>query len=123
MSLSKIKFDKKIVLSFWIILIALIIAAPTILPVFRLNLLGRYLSLSIVALGVDLIWGYTGLLSLGQGIFFALGGYCAAMYLQITSSSEFPNNIPEFLLYMVLKNYLFSGNLLDRLSLPSWLSG
>ena len=64
---------------------ALIIAAPTILPVFRLNLLGRYLSLSIVALGVDLIWGYTGLLSLGQGIFFALGGYCAAMYLQITS--------------------------------------
>ena len=54
------------------------------------------MSLSIVALGVDLIWGYTGLLSLGQGIFFALGGYCAAMYLQITSSSEFPNNIPEF---------------------------
>ncbi len=96
MSVGKIKFDKKIVLSFWIILIALIIAAPTLLPVFRLNLLGRYLSLSIVALGVDLIWGYTGLLSLGQGIFFALGGYCAAMYLQITSSSEFPNNIPEF---------------------------
>ena len=99
MSISKIKFDKKIVLSFWIILIALIIAAPTLLPVFRLNLLGRYLSLSIVALGVDLIWGYTGLLSLGQGIFFALGGYCAAMYLQITSSSEFPNNIPEFFAY------------------------
>ena len=90
MSFSKFKFDKKIILSFWIILIALIIAAPTLLPVFRLNLLGRYLSLSIVALGVDLIWGYTGLLSLGQGIFFALGGYCAAMYLQITSSSEFP---------------------------------
>ena len=96
MSLNKIKFDKNLVLSFWIILIALIIAAPTLLPVFRLNLLGRYLSLSIVAVGVDLIWGYTGLLSLGQGIFFALGGYCAAMYLQITSSSEFPNNIPEF---------------------------
>jgi len=44
MSLSKIKFDKKIILSFWIILIAFIIAAPTLLPVFRLNLLGRYLS-------------------------------------------------------------------------------
>ena len=78
------------------LIIAFIIAAPSILPVFRLNLLGRYLSLAIVALGVDLIWGFTGLLSLGQGIFFALGGYCAAMYLQITSSSEFPNNIPEF---------------------------
>ena len=123
MSSSKIKFDKKIVLSFWIILVALIIAAPTLLPVFRLNLLGRYLSLSIVALGVDLIWGYTGLLSLGQGIFFALGGYCAAMYLQITSSSEFPNIFLNFLLYMVLKNYLFSGNRLDRLFLPSSLSG
>ena len=53
MSPSKFKFDKRIVLSIWIILIALIIAAPTLLPVFRLNLLGRYLSLSIVALGVD----------------------------------------------------------------------
>ena len=81
MSLSKFKFDKRIVLSFWIILIALIISAPTLLPVFRLNLLGRYLSLSIVALGVDLIWGYTGLLSLGQGIFFALGGYLSLIHI------------------------------------------
>ena len=86
MSLSKIKFDKKIVLSFWIILIALIIAAPTLLPVFRLNLLGRYLSLSIVALGVDLIWGYTGLLSLGQGIFFAL----IVIILQFKPTGLFP---------------------------------
>ena len=86
MSFSKIKFDKKIVLSFWIILIALIIAAPTLLPVFRLNLLGRYLSLSIVALGVDLIWGYTGLLSLGQGIFFAL----FVIFLQFKPTGLFP---------------------------------
>tara|TARA_B100000073_G_C23734341_1_gene571747 strand:+ start:1747 stop:2874 length:1128 start_codon:yes stop_codon:yes gene_type:complete len=87
---------KQSLLFIWILLIAIIIVAPSILPVFRLNLLGRYLSLSIVALGVDLIWGFTGLLSLGQGIFFAIGGYCAAMYLQLTSSSEFPNGIPEF---------------------------
>ena len=86
MSFSKIKFDKKIVLSLWIILIALIIAAPTLLPVFRLNLLGRYLSLSIVALGVDLIWGYTGLLSLGQGIFFAL----IVIFLQFKPTGLFP---------------------------------
>ena len=96
MSLNKFKINKKIKLLIWVVLIAFIIAAPSILPVFRLNLLGRYLSLAIVALGVDLIWGFTGLLSLGQGIFFALGGYCAAMFLQLTSSSEFPNNIPEF---------------------------
>ncbi len=80
----------------WVTIIATIIAAPSVLPVFRLNLLGRYLSLAIVALGVDLIWGYAGLLSLGQGIFFALGGYCAAMYLQLNSSANFPNEIPEF---------------------------
>ena len=83
-------------LTIWVLLIALIIAAPSVLPVFRLNLLGRYLSLAIVALGVDLIWGFTGMLSLGQGIFFALGGYCAAMFLQLNSVGEFPNGIPEF---------------------------
>ena len=65
----------------WIVIIAALVSAPSILPVFRLNLLGRYLSLAIVALGVDLIWGFTGLLSLGQGIFFTLGGYCIAMCL------------------------------------------
>ena len=87
---------KLLILLTWILIIGFIIAAPQILPQFRLNLLGRYLSLAIVALGVDLIWGYTGLLSLGQGIFFALGGYCAAMYLQIISSTDFPNGIPKF---------------------------
>lgn len=80
----------------WVVIIAAIVAAPAVLPVFRLNLLGRFLSLAIVALGIDLIWGFTGLLSLGQGIFFALGGYAAAMYLQLNSSAGFPNGIPEF---------------------------
>ena len=101
---NSLKKKNWISLLIWIVIIASIIAAPSILPVFRLNLLGRYLSLAIVALGVDLIWGFTGLLSLGQGIFFALGGYCAAMYLQLNSSSEFPNGIPEFFgLYGVQK--------------------
>ena len=80
----------------WVLIIAVIVAAPAVLPVFRLNLLGRFLSLAIVALGIDLIWGFTGLLSLGQGIFFALGGYAAAMYLQLRSSADMPNSIPEF---------------------------
>ncbi|WP_392344923.1 urea ABC transporter permease subunit UrtC [Parasynechococcus sp.] len=80
----------------WVVIVAAIVAAPTVLPVFRLNLLGRFLSLAIVALGIDLIWGFTGLLSLGQGIFFALGGYAVAMYLQLNSSGDLPNDIPEF---------------------------
>ena len=59
-----------------IFLLAVVI--PFLIPAFRLRLLGRFLSLAIVALGIDLIWGYTGLLSLGHGIFFALGGYALA---------------------------------------------
>ncbi|WP_421656433.1 urea ABC transporter permease subunit UrtC [Leptothermofonsia sp. ETS-13] len=59
----------------------------------RVNQLGRFLALAIAALGIDLIWGFTGLLSLGHGIFFALGGYALAMYLQLQLP---PGQIPEF---------------------------
>ncbi|WP_320674126.1 urea ABC transporter permease subunit UrtC [Prochlorococcus sp. MIT 1341] len=99
-----LKKRRLVTLVIWIAIIAAIIAAPSVLPVFRLNLLGRYLSLAIVALGVDLIWGFTGLLSLGQGIFFALGGYCAAMFLQLNSSFNLPNKIPEFFSLYGVKN-------------------
>ncbi|HTV73125.1 MAG TPA: urea ABC transporter permease subunit UrtC [Candidatus Acidoferrales bacterium] len=61
----------------------LIFAAPAFLSDFRLNLLGKFLALGIVALAIDLIWGYTGLLSLGHGVFFGLGAYCMAMYLKL----------------------------------------
>jgi len=80
----------------WAVVIVAVLLAPSVLPVFRLNLLGRYLALAIVALGIDLIWGFTGLLSLGQGIFFALGGYAAAMFLQLGSASEAAHGLPEF---------------------------
>jgi urea transport system permease protein len=66
---------------------------PLILEPFQLKLLGRFLSLGIVALGIDLIWGYTGLLSLGHGIFFALGGYALAMHMKL----QIPEGqIPDF---------------------------
>ena len=82
----------------WTVLVALVVMLPVLLPPFRLNLLGRYLSLAILALGIDLIWGYAGLLSLGQGIFFALGGYGAAMHLQLAchTCSRAPGGLPEF---------------------------
>ena len=78
----------------WILIVAAALILPVLLPPFRLNLLGRFLSLGIVALGVDLIWGYTGLLSLGQGIFFALGGYALGMHLSLNSLE--PGQLPEF---------------------------
>ncbi len=59
----------------------------------RINQLGRFLALAIAALGIDLIWGYTGMLSLGHGIFFALGGYALAMYLQLQLPA---GQIPDF---------------------------
>jgi urea transport system permease protein len=90
------KQQQKLLIEGGIILaIALLLGVimPALLPVFRLKLLGRFLSLSIVAIGIDLIWGYTGLLSLGHGIFFALGGYALAMHLQL----QLPEGeLPEF---------------------------
>ncbi len=88
--------QRKLIIEGVIILaIALFLALvmPAILPEFRLKLLGRFLALSIVALGIDLIWGYTGLLSLGHGIFFALGGYGLAMHLKLQLP---PGEIPDF---------------------------
>ena len=45
--------------------------------------LGKCMAFAIAAMGIDLIWGYTGILSLGHGLYFALGGYCMAMYLKL----------------------------------------
>jgi len=77
-----------------IIALILLVLLPMLLTGFRLGLLGRFLALAIVALGIDLIWGFTGLLSLGHGIFFALGGYAFAMYLQLNSLGE--GQLPDF---------------------------
>jgi urea transport system permease protein len=96
MKLEKIRKRKRLLLEAQIVIaVALIlaIAIPLLLPAFRLKIFGRILSLAIVALGIDLIWGYTGLLSLGHGIFFALGGYAFAMYLTL----QLPQGqLPEF---------------------------
>ena len=73
----------------------LILIMPLVLSDFRLNLLGRFLALAIAALGIDLIWGFTGLLSLGHGIFFALGGYALAMHLQLAPLEA--GQLPEFM--------------------------
>lgn len=83
----------------WLLLAFAFFVLPALLSQFRLNLFGRYFSLAIAALGVDLIWGYTGLLSLGQGIFFSLGGYAIAMHLLLVTKNDFTtgaNGLPKF---------------------------
>ncbi len=81
----------------------ILVVLPLTLDVFRLNLVGKYLTYSFVALGLVLCWGYTGILSLGQGVFFGLGGYCMAMFLKLEASSvantkiQSTPGIPDFM--------------------------
>jgi urea transport system permease protein len=79
------------------IALVVLLVVPAVLTAigqeFRINMLGRFMALAITALGIDLIWGYTGLLSLGHGLFFALGGYALAMFLAL----QLPEGqLPEF---------------------------
>jgi urea transport system permease protein len=64
-------------------------APPRLIPnnAFQLGVLSKYLALAILALSVDLVWGYTGLLSLGQGLFFGLGAYCVAYSLALQEAA------------------------------------
>lgn len=74
--------------------IILLFVLPNVLSIFQLNILGKFLTFAIVAVGLDLIWGYTGMLSLGQGLFFGLGAYCFGMYLNLETAGE---KLPEFM--------------------------
>ncbi len=68
--------------------------APLFLPMFRLTTLSKFMCFAIVAVGLDMIWGYTGILSLGHGVYFGLGAYCMAMYLSLQASGgEVPNTM------------------------------
>jgi urea transport system permease protein len=70
-----------------------------VVPDYKLNFLGKYLCFAIVALGIDLIWGYTGLLSLSQALFFCLGGYAMAMHLSLPQGGGI-YDVPQFLSYV-----------------------
>ena len=69
---------------------------------FRINLWGKYLCYAVLALGVNLLWGYTGLLSLGQCLFFSLGGYALGMHLmlKIGRLGQYKADIPDFMVFL-----------------------
>lgn len=81
----------------------LLVVFPLVLDLFRLNLVGKYLSYAFVAVGLVMLWGYGGVLSLGQGVFFGLGGYAMAMFLKleasdpITTKIQSTPGIPDFM--------------------------
>ncbi|AWV01922.1 urea ABC transporter permease subunit UrtC [Burkholderia sp. JP2-270] len=88
-----------------IVLLALLIVVvfPLALDTFRLNLMGKYLTYAFVAIGLVIAWGYGGVLSLGQGVFFGLGGYAMAMFLKLEASdpaatrTQTTPGIPDFM--------------------------
>lgn len=78
----------------FLLLLAALIAMPFVLSLFRLTLLAKFVCYAIVALGIDLIWGYTGILSLGHAVFFGLGAYIVAMHLKLASLGTV---LPDFM--------------------------
>ena len=99
----KLMGGKKGLTGFIILAAIILVVFPVLLDSFRLNLVGKYLTYAFAAVSLVLLWGYGGTLSLGQGIFFGLGGYAMAMFLKLEASS--PENttiqstpgIPDFM--------------------------
>ena len=86
------------VVGWWLLasaaLLGMLVVLPHTMSPFRLNLLAKYLCYALVALGLDLAWGYAGLLSLGQSVFFGLGAYAFGMYLKLESAH---GKLPDFM--------------------------
>lgn len=88
-----------------LLLLALLIfiVLPTFLDIYRLNNVGKYLTYAFAAVSLVMLWGHAGILSLGQGIFFGVGGYCMAMYLKLEASDpastarQTTPGIPDFM--------------------------
>ncbi|HEU5093182.1 MAG TPA: hypothetical protein VFT30_10870, partial [Nitrospira sp.] len=108
--------DSRETLSFYAVGVLFLIVVPllNVLPAedswlhvsdFRLNQFGKFLAFAILALGLDLIWGYCGVLSLGQGVFFGFGAYCMGMYLslQIGKESVYGSELPDFMVWTQVK--------------------
>ena len=80
---------------------ALPASSPLHLSNFTLNLFGKFLTYAILALGLDLLWGYTGVLSLGHGVFFGLGAYAMGMHLmlEIGAQGVYQSALPDFMVW------------------------
>ena len=89
--------------SLLVLAVLLAVVLPMSLDIFRLNLVGKYLTYAFVAVGLVMVWGYGGVLSLGQGVFFGLGGYAMAMFLKleasdpVTTKIQSTPGIPDFM--------------------------
>ena len=98
-------------------------ASPFHMSTYAVALLGKIMCYAIAALAIDLIWGYTGILSLGHGLFFALGGYVMGMYLmrQIGLEGNYKSTLPDFMVFLDWKtlpwHWTFSDSFIATLIL------
>jgi urea transport system permease protein len=82
---------------FVVVALLVLVVAPAALDVFRLGLLAKYFCFAIVAVGIGLAWGQGGMLTLGQGVFFGLGGYSMGMYLKLHEAGS--AGLPDFMVW------------------------
>jgi urea ABC transporter permease protein UrtC len=96
------------IIALFLVVIFPMLNAAGIVSNFTLTVWGKYLCYALLAISVDLMWGYTGLLSLGQALFFTLGGYMFGMHLmllagpygQYAASGQNPNGLPDFMVFL-----------------------
>ena len=106
----------------WVAVLAALLTVTVLVPLLNLvvpagnlfhlgdyyvALIGKIMCYAICALAMDLIWGYTGILSLGHGLFFALGGYAMGMYLmrQIGTDGQYHSHLPDFMVFLDWKTF------------------
>src|SRR6195952_3015030 len=85
--------DKAGRIGFIVLALLILVVFPLSMSAFRLGMVGKYLTYAFVALGLVLCWGFGGILSLGQGVFFGIGGYCMAMFLKLEASDKISTKI------------------------------
>ena len=83
------------VVRFSLVAVSLLLVAPAVLSDFRLSLLAKFLCFAILAIGIGLAWGQGGMLVLGQGLFFGLGGYCMGMHMKLAEAPA--GQLPDFM--------------------------
>jgi len=83
---------------------------------YTIALVGKFMCYALAALALDLVWGYTGILSLGHGVFFALGGYAHGMYLMraIGRDGVYQSNLPDFMVFLDWKAYPWFWSFTDN---------
>ena len=83
---------------------------------YTVALIGKFMCYAIAALALDLVWGYTGILSLGHGVFFALGGYAHGMYLMraIGKDGVYQSDLPDFMVFLDWKEYPWYWSFTDN---------